>query len=449
MKATPKLTPAEGAPGRVPPQNLEAEESVLGACMMASPKSQEMAGLVLQELEVGDFYRPANKRIFEAIGDLYGAGEPVDVVTVAAKLQARGVLDWVGGKPYLFTVVSSCPTAGSAMHYAALVKDASDLRKLIQAADRIRDLAYGSPEDVQGIVIEAGGILLEALSGRATKDLVTSDEVVTRTLESLERAADLADHGMVVTGSPTGIEALDLHTGGHQKGELTIIAARPSMGKTSAMLQGAIEDARKGPTIFFSVEMPVEQLGVRMFAVEGEVPMESLKRFRLDSDQMARHSQAMGRLAELRLWVDESPGLTMMEMWAKCRALAAKEGPLQAVYVDYVQLMARGDDLTREVGKIAQQLKMLAREMECPVIVASQLSRNLESRMDKRPILADMRDSGKLEEVADVVVMLYRDAVYSPETDRPDEAEFLIRKFRQGAQGTVRVPWRDHIVKFG
>ena len=430
---------------RVPPHNLEAEESVLGACML----SREAIAAVLEIIGDGDFYRPANGEIFLAVLDLFGKGEPVDAVTLADELKRRGTLEDLGGKAYLHTLLQTVPSPGSASHYADIVRDHALLRRLIEASQQISDIAYSVPEDIERAVDQSEDLVYQVAQRRTTGDFQALKDLLTENMEMVEQ---LYERGSSITGLPTGFTELDEITAGLQNSNLIIIAARPAMGKSSMAVSIAqyAAVAEQVPVVIFSLEMSKMELVQRLMCAEARVDSNRLRRGNLQDSDWPKLSHALGRLAEAPIYIDDTANVTIMEMRAKCRRLKAKHG-LGLVIVDYLQLMQplkRTDNRVQEVADISRSLKILARELELPVIAVSQLSRNLEHRTDKRPVLADLRDSGALEQDADLVVFIYRDEVYNSDTDQKGIAEIHVAKHRNGPTGKIDLAFLDHYTKF-
>ena len=432
---------------RIPPHNLEAEESVLGACML----SREAMANVLEILHAEDFYKPAHAEMFRAMLELYGRGEPVDAVTLAEELRRRNTLESGGGKPYIFTLVQSVPSPGSAAHYATIVKENATLRRLIEASDSISELAYSVPEDVDSAVDFSEDLIYKVSQRSDTQDFVELRELLTENMELVEK---LYEKGSSITGLPTGFTELDSITAGLQASNLIIVAARPSIGKSAfaiSIAQHAAVDARE-PVVVFSLEMSKMELVQRLMCSEARVDSNRLRRGALQESDWPKLSHALGRLAEAPLFIDDSTNVTIMEMRAKCRRLKAKHG-LSLIIVDYLQLMQphpgrRNDNRVQEVGEISRSLKILSRELEVPVIAVSQLSRNVEHRTDKRPLLADLRDSGSLEQDADLVMFIYRDEVYNADSPQRGIAEIHVAKHRNGPIGKIELAFLDHYTKF-
>jgi len=433
------------SPGRVPPHNLEAEESVIGSCLL----SREAIADVLEIVDAADFYKPAHTEIFNAILELYGKGEPIDAVTLADELRRRSTLDQVGGKPYIFTLVQSVPTPGSAAHYARIVEEHALLRRLIDASHRISDIAYQIPEDVDEAVDHSEDLIYQVSQRRATGDFRALKDLLTENMEMVEK---LYEQGSSITGLPTGFHDLDALTAGLQPSNLVIVAARPAMGKSSLAVTMAqhIAVEEQTPVVIFSLEMSKNELVQRLMCSEARVDSNRLRRGALQDSDWPKLSHALGRLAEAPIFIDDTANVTIMEMRAKCRRLKSKHG-LGLVIVDYLQLMQpskRTDNRVQEVSEISRNLKLLARELDLPVIAVSQLSRNLEHRTDKRPLLADLRDSGSIEQDADLVIFIYRDEVYNPDTTQKGIAEVHVAKHRNGPIGKIDLAFLDHYTKF-
>ena len=439
----------EGAgAAHVPPYNLEAEESVLGACLL----SREAMANVLEVIRSDDFYKPAHTEMFNAMLELYGRGEPIDAVTLAEELRRRGTLEPLGGKPYIFTLVQTVPTAGSAIHYARIVEENALLRRLIDAAHNISEVAYAVPEDVEGAIDYSEDLIYKVAQRRDSQDFQPLRDLLTENMEIVEK---LYEKGSSITGLPSGFTELDNITAGLQSSNLVVIAARPAMGKSAFAVSIAQHVAvdQNTPVVIFSLEMSKSELVQRLMCSEARVDSNRLRRGQLQDADWPKLSHALGRLAEAPIFIDDSASVTIMEMRAKCRRLKAKHG-LGLVIVDYLQLMQpatanrRGDNRVQEVADISRSLKILARELDLPVIAVSQLSRNVEHRTDKRPMLADLRDSGSIEQDADIVIFIYRDEVYNPDSPQKGIAEIHIAKHRSGPIGKVDLAFLQHYTKF-
>ncbi|MGQ0678958.1 MAG: replicative DNA helicase [Actinomycetota bacterium] len=435
------------ARGHIPPYDLDAEESVLGACML----SKEAVASVLEVIQGEDFYKPAHVDIFRAMMQLYGRGEPIDLVTLADELRRAGNLESVGGRNYLLTLVETVPTLSSAAKYARIVSDHATLRRLIGAAHCISELGYAVPEDVEAAMDYSEDLIYKVSQRRDASDFQPLRDLLTENMEMVEK---LYEEGANITGLPTGFSDLDAITAGLQPSNLVIIAARPAMGKSALALTIAQNVAidQKIPVVIFSLEMSKNELVQRLMCSEARVDSSRLRRGKLQDSDWPKISMALGRLAEAPIYIDDTASVTIMEMRAKCRRLKAKHG-LGLVILDYLQLMqpasrVRGDNRVQEIGDISRSLKILARELELPVIAVSQLSRNVEHRTDKRPMLADLRDSGTIEQDADIVMFIYRDEVYNPDSQHKGIAEVIIAKHRSGPIGKVELAFLNHITKF-
>ena len=377
---------------RVPPHNIEAEESVLGAMLL----SKDAIAEVLETLREDDFYRPAHRTVFSTVVNLYSHGQAADPVTVAEELRRAGTLEDIGGAPFLHTLVNSVPTAANAGWYARIVKEAGTLRRLIDAGTRIVQLGYET-QDVERAVDLAESLVYQVAQGRVSEDYQPLREVLTVTLEQVER---LHEDRRDITGVPTGFPELDRLTAGLQPSNLIILAARPSIGKSTLGLDFARHAAVKAgiPAVVFSLEMSKTELVQRLMCAECSVDLQKLRTGRLDDTDWARLTRSLGRLADAPLFIDDSAVITMMEIRAKCRRLKQREG-LGLVIVDYLQLMQpskRVENRQQEVSEISRSLKLLAKELEVPVVAISQLSRQPETRHDRKPMLSDLRESGCL-----------------------------------------------------
>ncbi|MEX2588234.1 MAG: replicative DNA helicase [Actinomycetota bacterium] len=433
--------------GKVPPHNLEAEESVLGACML----SREAVAGVLEIVKSEDFYKPAHGEIFKAMLELYSRGDPIDVVTLAEELKRRGTLESMGGNPYLFTLQQTVPTASSAVYYARIVEESALLRRLIEAAHNISEMGYSVPEDVADAIDFSENLIYQVSQRRDQQDFQPLRDLLAENMEVVEH---LYERGSSITGLPTGFAELDSITAGLQTSNLVVIAARPAMGKSAFAVSIAQHVAveQSTPVVVFSLEMSKMELVQRLMCAEARVDSNRLRRGSLQDSDWPKLSHALGRLAEAPIFIDDTASVSIMEMRAKCRRLKAKHG-LGLVIVDYLQLMqpptrSRGDNRVQEIGDISRSLKILARELDLPVIAVSQLSRNVEHRTDKRPMLADLRDSGSIEQDADIVMFIYRDEVYNPDSPQKGIAEIIVAKHRSGPIGKVDLAFLQHYTKF-
>ncbi|HKP99741.1 MAG TPA: replicative DNA helicase [Actinomycetes bacterium] len=430
---------------RVPPHNVEAEESVLGSMLL----SKDAIAEVLELLREDDFYRPAHRTVFRSVLELYGHGDAVDAVTVQEELRRNGSLADIGGAPFLHTLVASVPTAANATYYARIVKEAGVLRRLIDVGTQIVQLGFETPQDTERAVDIAESLVYQVAQGRVTEDYHSLRDVLTGTLEAIERLHE--DH-REITGVPTGFPDLDRLTSGLQPSNLIIVAARPAVGKSTLGLDVARHAAVRGsvPTVVFSLEMSRTELVQRLMCAECTVDMQRLRTGRMEESDWTRLTRSLGKLADAPLFIDDSPGTTMMEIRAKCRRLRQRHG-LGLVVVDYLQLMQpskRFESRQQEVSEISRSLKLLAKELEVPVIAISQLSRQPEARSDKKPMLSDLRESGALEQDADMVLFIYRDDLYDPESPRKGEADLILSKHRNGPTDTVTVTFQGQYSRF-
>jgi replicative DNA helicase len=446
----PTLTDRASPPdlgGRVPPHNLEAEQSVLGSMML----SKTAVADVLETLRPDDFYREAHRRIAEAIRDLFAAGEPVDAITVPDELERRGQLEAVGGRPYIHTLVASVPHPGNAAFYARIVAEHATLRRLIDAASRIVQECYEVPEDIEDMINRAGELIYGIAAGRIHTDFRPIRELLAESMEALER---LASHESDVTGVPTGFRDIDARLSGLQPQNLILVAARPAMGKSSFVLNIAHHVAlhEQLPVVIFSLEMSQMEIVQRLICAEARVDTKALRSGRLSESDWIKVSGAVGRLDAAPLYIDDTPSISMMEIRAKCQRLKRRAGGLGLVIVDYIQLMTstrRTENRVQEVSDISRSLKILAKELDVPVLAVSQLSRQPEQGGgDRRPHLAHLRESGSLEQDADVVMFIYRDEVYNPDTPAKGEAEIIVAKHRNGPIGTERLAFLGQFTRF-
>jgi replicative DNA helicase len=437
---------SRGGEGRVPPHNLQAEESVLGALLL----SREAIGLVSEQgLSPSDFYRPAHQHIFDAIRALYSSGGPVDTVTVADELRRAGLLDEVGGSEAMHELQNATPAISSAGHYAKIVQDTALLRRLIYVAADIAELAYSEPDDVTKALDEAETKVFQVAEQRVTDSTRQLDQLLS---EAMDRLQETFDRGDTITGVATGYTDIDEMLSGLQPSALYIVGARPAMGKTAFGLGMATHVAQHGqkPVLVFSLEMGHAELTQRILSSEARVDSMKIRTGRLAEADWAKIGKAIGRL-EVPLFLDDNPRVTVMEIRAKARRIKARYGGLGLIVIDYLQLMSTSgysENRQLEVSEISRNLKILARELEVPIVALSQLSRNLESRSDKRPMLQDLRESGSLEQDSDVVMFLYRDEVYNNESPDKGSAEVIIAKHRSGPIGTKRLVFLGQYTRF-
>ena len=431
---------------RIPPHNPDAERSVLGAALL----SKDALFDVVEEINPEDFYDPNHKEIFSVIYELSKKNAPVDALTVSEELDKRGSLEMVGGRAYVAGLSSTTPTTANAAEYAKIVAEKAAIRRLIDKADEIVTKGYDKSMDAGQLLDYAENGIFEISQSRQKGAYVPLKDVLLSNIDAIDKASKLKDG---LTGVTTGFKDLDAKTSGLQRSDLIILAARPAMGKTAFALSLALNAAIKGgaSVMVFSMEMAREQLGQRLLSMESKVEMQKLKTGRLERRDWDDVNVALEVLSGAEIFIDDTAGISIMEMKSKCRRLKA-EKKLDLIIIDYLQLMnpeGRSlDSRTQEISVISRNLKLLARELNCPVIVLSQLSRNPEQRTDHRPMLSDLRDSGSIEQDADIVLFLYRDEYYNENTDVPGEGEVIIAKQRSGPTGTVKVAWLDKITKF-
>jgi len=454
MSDAPPIAPPPGlppddrpptGPDRVPPHSLEAEVSVLGSCLI----SKDATVIALELLKPDDFYRNAHRVVFEAVQALSGASEPVDAVTVTEWLSRHGRLDEVGGAAALYDLTDQVPTAANAAYYARIVRDRSLLRRLIEAGGRVTQLGYEPTDDALQAVDRAESIVYELSQAGGSGELQPLNALLTESFENLER---LSRERSEVTGLATGFDDLDRLTAGLQRQNLVIVAARPSMGKSGLAL-GIAEyvaiDTRK-PVLLFSLEMSQTEIVNRMLSSQARIDSGRLRTGRLEDAHWRALGEALGRMNDAPLYIDDTPSITMLEIRAKARRLKQRVG-LELIVVDYLQLMTsnrRTDNRVQEVAEFSRGLKMLAKELDVPVVALSQLSRQPESRTDKRPMLSDLRESGSIEQDADIVGFIYRDEVYDADSPDKGTAELIIAKHRNGAVGRVQLAFLSHYAKF-
>jgi replicative DNA helicase len=436
-----------GSGGRVPPHNLDAERALLGALLL-SRDAVAAAAEVVPGADV--FYRPAHAHIYEAITVLTGKGEVADPITVADELRRRDLLDAAGGTAALVDLQAEAPGTANAAHYARIVKDHSLLRRLIGAAGSISERAYGVPEDVRKAVDEAESLVFDIARHEGEG---TTAQLTDLLGETLTRIEELHDRGSEITGTPTGYYDLDEMTAGLQPGALVVVGARPAMGKTALALGMATNAAMRADAsvLLFSLEMSKLELVQRILCAEARVDSKKIRNGRLSDADWNGIATAMGRLGDAKIWIDDNPNVSIMEIRSKARRLRSEVGTLGMVVVDYIQLMTgrtSAESRQVEVAEISRGLKLLARELECPVVALAQLNRGLEQRADKRPMLSDLRESGSLEQDADVVMFLYRDEVYEPTPDNQGLAEVIVAKQRNGPTGVARLSFLAHLTRF-
>ena len=430
----------------VPPHDDAAELAVLGAMFL----DREAASLALEMLTGEDFYRPDHRQVFEAAEELYHSGVPIDMITVKNKLEEKQVFEQIGGLPFLANISTSVGSSTNMRHYAAIVEEKSVLRRLIRTANNISQMSYEGKTDVNAIMDTAEKGIFDIMQNRHSDQFHHIRDIA---VDSIEKIEDIYRSKGKLTGVPTGFVDFDQKTAGLQKSDLILLAARPSMGKTAFALNIIQNAAIRSnvPTAVFSLEMSREQLVNRMLCSEAMLDAQRLRTGELTDSDWADLIQAMGPLSQAPIYIDDTPGVTPMEVRSKCRRLKVEKG-LGLIVIDYLQLMSgnsRNDSRQQEISEISRALKAIAREMEAPVIALSQQSRACEQRADHKPMLSYLRESGAIEQDADVVAFLYRDEYYFPDTEKKNQAELIIAKQRNGPTGTVDLTWMGQYTKFG
>src|SRR5829696_1530515 len=443
-------TGAEAA--RVPPHDLDAERAVIGAMLV----SETAVAAVAERLAAEDFYSEVHRIIYGAMMRLYSRGEPIDQLTLTNELRSVNEFERIGGRPYVFQIVESVPTAANAGRYADIVRGKALLRAIIDVGSRITEDAFREPEDVSK-ALDSAEQLVYGVSNRTLREhLAPVSELAPGALEMIQR---LYEQEGEVTGVETGFEDLDRLTTGFHKSDLIILAARPAMGKTALSLNAIWHAAgeKKMPVAIFSLEMSKEQLVQRLISQTTRIPAQALRSGNVKAEDWPKLVRGVAEVSRAPIWIDDTAGVTLMEIRAKVRRLASQlnvagEMPLSLVVVDYLQLMvgqgARAENRQQEIADISRGLKVLARDLDVPVLAIAQLSRAVEQRHDKRPLLSDLRDSGAIEQDADVVMFLYRDEYYNPESDDKGIAEVIVGKHRNGPTGKVQLAWMEQYTKF-
>jgi replicative DNA helicase len=435
----------EGGYQRTPPYSLEAEISVLGSMLLSADAIAEVS----ESVGPADFYRGAHRTMFEAMCDLYDKGEPVDTVTLADELERRGKLADVGGAIAIADISAQVPTPANAVYYARIVTDRALKRRLIEAGSTLTKLGFDLEKSGADAVDEAEAHVFDLANKQRKGEFVPMRDLLSEAFDLIEK---LHESDSTITGLETGFTDLDQLTSGLQPGQLIILAARPAMGKSTLvtnMITNVAAGQRK-PAAIFSLEMGQMEIVQRMLSAEAKLDSDRLRTGKLRHDDWPKLSKAMGKLSEAPLFIDDTPGITMMEIRSKCRRIAQRHG-LSLIVVDYLQLMEshkKSDGRVQEVAEFSRGLKVLAKEIGCPVIALSQLSRKPEERTDRRPMLSDLRESGAIEQDADIVGFIYRDEVYNPDTEAKGEAELIIAKHRAGRLATVRLSFLGHHSRF-
>ena len=438
---------ADRAPGhdRVPPSDPMAEQSVLGGMLL----SKDAIADVVDRIRGADFYQPSHELIFETVMALYGQGEPADAVTVAAALSRSGDLQRVGGASYLHTLVASVPTAANAGYYADIVREKAILRRLVTAGTRIAQLGYSAQGEVDAIVDRAQAEVYDVTSDRTSEDYQVLADLMHDAMQEIET---IANRGGGMVGVPTGFTDLDALTNGLHPGQMIVVAARPAVGKSTVGLDFARSASIKHglTSAIFSLEMSRTEIVMRLLSAEAQIALQHMRSGSMSEADWSRMAKHMSRVSEAPLFIDDSPNLTMMEIRAKCRRLKQRND-LRLVIIDYMQLMTSGrkvESRQQEVSEFSRSMKLLAKELDVPVIAISQLNRGPEQRTDKRPMVSDLRESGSIEQDADIVMLLHREDMYEPESMRAGEADFIIAKHRNGPTATISVAFQGHYSRF-
>ncbi len=439
---------------RQPPQDLPAEQSVLGGMLL----SKDAIADVFEAVSAKDFYKPAHVHIFEAVLDLYSRGDPADPITVSAELERHGLLPRVGGAVYLHHLAAMVPTAANAGFYAQIVAEKAVLRRLVEAGTRIVQLGYGGSEgtagsvgsgDLDEIVDRAQQEVYEVTERRTAEDYVILEELLQPTMDEID---DIQNRGGLSIGVPTGFADLDQLTNGLHPGQMVIIAARPGAGKSTVALDIARNAAVKhqSTAVIFSLEMSKSEITMRLLSAEASVKLAQMRSGRMQDSDWQKIVRRMSEISDAPLFIDDSPNMTMMEIRAKARRLKQRHD-LKLIVVDYLQLMTSGkkvESRQQEVSEFSRQMKLLAKELEVPVIAISQLNRGPEQRTDKRPLLSDLRESGSLEQDADMVILLHRPEMYEADDPRAGEADLIVAKHRNGPTATITVVQQLHYSRF-
>ncbi len=432
--------------GKVPPHDVEAEQAVLGS--MLTDKDAVISAI--EVLKEDDFYRTDNKSIYEAIMNLYNRAEPIDIITVKAELESLGKFEQVGGLEYLASLPDKVPTTANAMKYIKIVEEKSTLRNLIKTANEIIELGYDPTEDVSDIMEGAEKKIFNIMQNNDKKSYSPIKDILVDSFTQLEELYNRKQH---ITGVPSGFTELDYKTAGFHGSDLVLIAARPAMGKSAFALNIATNAAVRGnvPVVIFSLEMSKEQMVNRILCSEAMVDSNKVRTGKLEEDDWTKLAGSIGPLSDAEIYIDDTPGISVMEIRAKCRKLKLEKN-IGMVVIDYLQLVQgsnrRNGSREQEISEISRSLKILAKELNVPVIALSQLSRAVEQRPDHRPMLSDLRESGAIEQDADIVMFLYRDDYYNPDSEKKDIAEVIIAKHRGGSLGTIELLWLGSYTKF-
>ena len=432
--------------GKVPPHDIEAEQAVIGSMLTDSDAVVE----AIEVLKPDDFYRQDNKTIYEAIFNLYNRAEPIDIITVKSELTSLGKLEAVGGLEYIALLPDKVPTTANVDKYIKIVEEKAILRNLIKAANELIDLGYAENEEIDSIMNHAEKRIFEISQGKNQKGYSALKDILVESFAEIEK---LYNQKQPITGIPTGFADLDYKTAGLHNSDLVLVAARPAMGKSAFALNIATNAAvqAKVPVVIFNLEMSKSQLVSRILCSEAMVDSNKVRTGKIEEDDWVKLATALGPLSEAPIYIDDTPGITVTEIRAKCRKLKLEKN-IGLIVIDYLQLIQgsskKNASREQEISEISRSLKILAKELDVPVIALSQLSRAAEQRADHRPMLSDLRESGAIEQDADIVMFLYRDDYYNPDSEKKNIAEVIMAKHRAGSTGTVELLWLGNYTKF-
>ena len=432
--------------GKIPPHDIDAEQAVIGSMLT----DKDAVVDAIEVLKSDDFYRQDNKTIYEAIVNLYNRAEPIDIITVKSELTSLGKLEAVGGLEYIAVLPDKVPTTANVEKYIKIVEEKSILRRLIRASNELIDLGYSETEEVDTIIGQAEKKVFEISQKKNQKGYTPIKDILVESFAEIEK---LYNQKEPITGIPTGFADLDYKTAGLHNSDLVLVAARPAMGKSAFALNIATNAAvqAKVPTIIFNLEMSKSQLVSRILCSEAMVDSNKIRTGKIEEDDWVKLATALGPLSEAPIYIDDTPGITVTEIRAKCRKLKMEKN-IGLIVIDYLQLIQgsgkRNSSREQEISEISRSLKILAKELDVPVIALSQLSRAAEQRADHRPMLSDLRESGAIEQDADIVMFLYRDDYYNPDSEKKNIAEVIMAKHRAGSTGTVELLWLGSYTKF-
>lgn len=431
--------------GKVPPQDVEAEQAVIGSMLT----DQDAVISAIETLKPEDFYREDNKLIYTAILNIYNRAEPIDIITLKAELTSMGKIDSIGGLKYIAQLPDKVPTTANVDRYIKIVEEKAMLRNLIKTANEILSLGYDQTEEVEDVMDLAEKKIFDVMQKKNQKGYTSIKDILVESFTKLEELYNQKQH---ITGVPSGFIELDKKTAGFHGSELILVAARPAMGKSAFVLNIATYAATKAniPVAIFSLEMSKDQVGNRILCSEALVDSNNVRTGELNDEDLSKLAETSGELSQAKIFVDDTPGITVMEIRAKCRKLKLEQN-IGLVIIDYLQLIqgsSKNGSREQEIAEISRSLKILAKEIDVPVIALSQLSRAVEARPEHRPMLSDLRESGSIEQDADIVMFLYRDDYYDENSEEKNTAEVIIAKQRSGSTGTVKLAWLGSYTKF-